>query len=110
MANRILLIRALVASAKNKAPDGRKLTEFIGDIRDAIFADSIQDGKILVSSAEAGGSVTFAIPPGHTPLELMELCQEALDWCNQFSDPNNPPETQRRIKRLRADFSRAVIS
>ena len=62
------------------------------------------------SSAEAGGSVTFSIPPGHSPLDLMALCQEALDWCNQFPDPNNPPATQRRIKRLRVSFAKAVIS
>jgi hypothetical protein len=115
MADRITLITALVASAKRRAPDGRALVDFIGDIQDAIFSDNIQDGKVLVSSAEAGGTVTFAMPPGHSPLELMALCQEAIAWCYQFPNPNDPKRPDgtsalipRRIKRFKVSFRKAI--
>lgn len=108
MANRSVLIRAFVASARKLVTDEKPLTEVLGDIRDAIFAGGIQDGKVLIGTAEAGGSTTFAVPPGHEPLELLALAQEAIDYCNQFSDPDNPPTTARRIRRLRVSFAKAI--
>lgn len=107
--SRILIIRAFAASAKSLAPTGTSLTDFLGMIRDSIFQDEIQDGKILISTAEAGGSVTFAIPQGQTPMDVMALVQETLDWCAQYPDPDNPPLCARRIKRLRASFAKATI-
>jgi hypothetical protein len=111
MANRILLIRAFVESARSAAAaSGKTLTQVLADIRNAIFNGELRDGKILISSAEAGGTVTFTVPAGHAPLEIMELAQEALDWCGQFPDPDNPPSTARRIRRLRASFAKAIPS
>ena len=111
MANRILLIRAFVESARASAQaSGKSLAQILADIRNAIFNGELRDGKILISSAEAGGTVTFSVPAGHAPLEIMELAQESIDWCNQFPDPNNPPATARRIRRLRASFAKAASS
>lgn len=110
MADRILFIRSFVESARSVGQQtGKPLTQVLAEIRNAIFSDELQSGKILISSAEAGGTVTFAVPAGHTPLEIMSLAQEAIDWCGQFPDPNNPPASSSRILRLRADFRKAVI-
>ena len=108
--DRILFIRSFVESARTIGTQTSKpLTQVLSDIRNSIFSDNLQNGKILISSAEAGGTVTFALPPGHTPLEIMALAQEAIDWCNQFPDPNNPPPSLRRIRRLRVSFEKAAI-
>jgi hypothetical protein len=111
MADRILFIRSFVESARNTGQQANKpLTQVLADIRNAIFSDELQNGKILISTGEAGGTVTFAVPAGHTPLEIMALAQEAIDYCNQFPDPNNPPATARRIRRLRVSFAKAIPS
>jgi hypothetical protein len=111
MSDRILFIRSFVESARAIGTQtGKPLTQVLGEIRNAIFSDELQNGKILISSNEAGGSVTFGVPAGHTPLEIMALAQEAIDWCYQFDDPNNPPATARRVRRLRASFSKAIPS
>jgi hypothetical protein len=107
---RTLLIRSFVESARALGVQASKpLTLVLSEVRNAIFSDNIQNGKVLISSGEAGGTVTFALPPGHTPLEIMALAQEAIDWCNQFPDPNNPPPSLRRIRRLRVSFDKAAI-
>lgn len=105
MADRILLIRALVESARDLATQDTPLTKVLAAIRTAIFNGDIANGKVLLTTIEAGGTTTFALPAGHTPLEVMALVQEALDWCNQFPDPDDPPATARRIRRLRASFA-----
>lgn len=106
---RITLIRSFVESARSIGAETNKpLTQVLSEIRNAIFRDELQNGKILISSAEAGGTVSFAIPAGHSPLEIMALAQEAIDWCHQFSDPDHPPKTARRIRRLRVSFAKAL--
>jgi hypothetical protein len=111
MAERILLIRAFIESARSSAAtSGKSLTQVLADIRNAIFNGGLRDGKILISSAEAGGTVTFIVPAGHSPLEILALAQESIDWCNQFPNPDNPPATARRIRRLRASFAKAIPS
>lgn len=108
MADRILLIRALVESARDMVTETTPLTKVLSAIRTAIFNGDIANGKVLLTSIEAGGTTTFALPAGHTPLEVMALTQEALDWCNQFADPDNPPKTARRIRRLRGSFGLTI--
>lgn len=108
--DRIVLVRSFVESARAiGAEAGKPLTLVLAEIRNAIFRDELQNGKILISSSEAGGTVTFVVPPGHSPLEIMALAQEAIDWCSGFPDPNNPSASTRRIRRLRASFDQATI-
>ena len=109
MASRILLIRAIVESARSMATEQVPLTKVLGNIRTAIFQGDVINGKVLLTSMEAGGTTTFSLPNGHTPMETMALVQEAIDWCHSFSTPDNPPTFQRRIKRLRVSFQRATI-
>jgi len=82
------------------------IAKFLGQIRNAIIAGELVNGKVLIATAEAGGSTTFAVPPGFTPADLVALFQEAIDYANQWN--NNPPKTARRITRLRASFFNAT--
>ena len=106
MATRILLVRALCEYARDSAPAGTPLAAFLGQIRNAIISGDIVNGKILVTTAEAGGTQTFALPAGHTPNDLIALFQEAIDYTNAHN--GNPPKVVSRIKCLRASFARAI--
>ena len=104
----IALIRAWVRRAKGIASaSGATLAATLDSINDAILGSGVQDGQVILSTSEAGGQVAFAIPQGMTPLDLARINEEAIAWCNQFTNPENPPMTQRRIKRLRVSFFRA---
>lgn len=110
MGTNFVQVRACVESARDlAAKSGLKLVEVLSTARNEIFAENVRDGKVMIGSNEAGGSVTFALPAGHAPLELLALLQEALDYCAGFPDPNNPPKTVRRIKRLRVSFLKARV-
>ncbi len=88
---------------------GKELLMVLDEINAAILSGA-QSAQILSSSNEAGGSVSFAFPPGQSPLELAALNEEAIAWCNGFTDPNNPPLTGgRRIRRLRASMWKAKV-
>lgn len=103
-----MVIRAWVRAASRAAKAaGKPLSTVLDEINDGILASGPQSGGIVISSSEAGGSVTFALPPGHTPLELAALNEESIAWCNQWPDPENPPMVCRRIKRMRASFAKA---
>lgn len=108
MGNDITVIRAWVRSAKRTSTlTAKKLTVVLDEINAGILSGGVQSGQIVIATSEGGGSVSFTLPPGHTPLELAALNEEAIGFCNQFSDPNNPNLNPRRITRLRASFWRA---
>ena len=106
MATRIFLIRALCEYARDTAPKGTSIVKFLGQIRNAIISGDIVNGKVLVTTAEAGGTQTFALPAGHTPNDLIALFQEAIDYANAYN--GNPPKKVNRVKCLRASFARAI--
>lgn len=109
MANDILAIRAWVRRAKRVATaTQKKLSEVLDDINDAILGGGIQDGQVVVSCSEGGGSSSFAMMPGLTPIELASLNEQAIAWCNSFNDPENPVLNARRITRMRVSFSKGV--
>lgn len=72
------------------------------------FESSVANGRTIVRTSEAGGSVEFSLPDGLTPGELLELASEALRWIESQPDPDNPglPGT---VKRLRVCFDRATL-
>jgi len=106
MNDRHLLIRALCEYARDTAPKRTPIAKFLGQIRNAIIAGELVNGKVLITTAEAGGSTTFAVPPGFTPADLVGLFQEAIDYANAHN--GNPPKNVRRITRLRASFFNAT--
>jgi hypothetical protein len=72
------------------------------------FTTSVANGRTVVQTMEAGGSVQFEIPPGLSPVEVTELAGKALRWIDAQPDPNNPA-LPRQIRRLRATFNRAIL-
>lgn len=103
------LLRGLANGIRSSAEKaGKTLTGVLLEILEALSTGEIQDGKILIGSNEAGGNVTFTVPPDHTPRELIKMYQATLDWCNEHADPDNPPRFARRVKRLRVSFNKAT--
>jgi hypothetical protein len=107
-ADRNLLVRALVRGAKlaNPAsPQAALESILLGRFN----AEATDGGKTLISTNEAGGGVTFALPGDFGPADVMALCEEALQWLLNQPDPTNPNLTPRRITRLRVNFRKAVL-
>jgi hypothetical protein len=108
--NRSTLIRAIISSARTQAAaQGKTLTQVLRAVRDGRFSSDLINGRTVISTSEAGGSVTFNIPTGMQPLEVMTLFQEALDYCASFPDPDNPKLCSNRIMRLRVSFAKATV-
>lgn len=73
-----------------------------------LFESSIENGRTIIRSAEAGGMTEFAIPAGLTPSEVMNLATQALDWIEAQDTPENP-ELPTDVRRLRPCFSRVTL-
>ena len=97
----------VVRRAKRKAPSG--VLAYLETWQDALMDDDVASGKMLISTAEAGGSVSFSALPGYSPIEMLRLVEEAIQWLQTQADPNNPNLTPRRIKRMRVSFAKAVL-
>jgi hypothetical protein len=110
MAN-ILEILAWTRKAKRAATASSKtLAQIFDDLNDAILSPGVISGQVLISSSEANGSFSFTFPPGHTPLDLVRLNEEAILYCSTCPDPENPIlSLPKRIKRLRVSFGDATI-
>lgn len=108
--SRTLLLRAFIRAAKRHGDAvGKTPKAILEDIIVGRFTTEATEGKTLVSSSEAGGAVTFILPAGFGPADVMTLAEEAIEWLEQQPDPNNPNLSSRRLVRLRASFSKAVI-
>jgi len=111
-ASRQLLLNAFIRGAKLRATElggVNTLTSVLESIILGRFKSEATNGRTVVSTSEAGGSVSFHFPDMLTPAEVMALAEEALEYCAQFSDPNNPPLTFRRIRRMRVSFAKGAI-
>ncbi|HEY1790690.1 MAG TPA: hypothetical protein VGJ73_21260 [Verrucomicrobiae bacterium] len=117
MANEYTILIAFVTAAAkiageqqdNQNPNPNKVTPIsvLDDIIIGRFKSDIAEGKTLVSSSEAGGSVGFTLVGSLTPADVVAKAVEAKMWINSQADPNNP-ETWRwpeRRMRLRVTFS-----
>jgi hypothetical protein len=108
------VLRAWVRRAKRAAGNDSAgaLAEVLEAIGDALL-EGPTGGAIVISTSEAGGSVSFQLPPGHTPLELAALNEDAIAWAVESGIISNADLTipaGRRIMRMRASFSKAVTS
>ena len=73
------------------------------------WAASVVNGQTVLSTSEAGGSVTFTFERVYTPAELAVMAEEALEWVNTLADPENPPLDVARYNRLHPTFHKAVL-
>lgn len=107
-ADRLLLLRALVRAAKLQYGSGSP-KPVLEQIILGKFESEVTNGKTVISTTEAGGTVTFVVADSLGPAEVLTLAEEAIEWLDQQPDPANPNLSPRRIRRLRVSFDKAVI-
>jgi hypothetical protein len=73
------------------------------------FTTDVRNGKTVISTSEAGGSVTFSFSDSLSPSDIIAVAEQALEWLESQPDPDNPDMSGlARVKRLRAAFDRMV--
>lgn len=109
MADRNMLIRALLLGAKKTGPTPAGALE---SIILGKFTAEFSNGSTVISTSEAGGNVTFSLMSDLTPGDVAALAMECLSRlkAGDFGDEEDPDLVPRRIKRLRVSFAKAVIS
>ena len=100
-----MLVRAL----KLQLPDGSTLVSALNSLVTQKWAANVLNGQTVLSTSEAGGSVTFTFERSYTPSELAVMAEEALEWVNTLADPENPPLDIARYNRLHPTFHKAVL-
>lgn len=101
MANDLTLIRALAGSARRLAETaGMTPVEFCEAVIDKLNQNEVANGKVVIATSEAGGSVSFSLPPGMDALSTISLYQRVIDYLA------NP---QRFVRRLRVSFRKAEL-
>lgn len=73
------------------------------------FTTTVQNGRTVLKTSEAGGEVIFHFPDNLTPSDVMGLAEEALCIVESSPDPTHPTVQTRRIKRLRASFAKGAF-
>jgi hypothetical protein len=100
-----MLIRAL----RLQLATGETLVGALNGLVTQKWAASVVNGQTILSTAEAGGSVTFTFDRAFTSAELATMAEEALEWVNTLVDPENPPLDVPRYNRLHPTFCKAVL-
>ena len=100
-----MLVRAL----KLQLTEGQTLVAALNGLVVQKWAASLVNGQTVLSTSEAGGSVTFTFERTYTPAELAVMAEEALEWLNTLADPENPPLDVPRYNRLHPTFHKAVL-
>jgi hypothetical protein len=83
----------IVAKAQGVTP-----IEVLEGMRSKLFSSGILNGKAVISTTEAGGTVTFAFLENLPYTEVMDLIQAAIEDLRGDS-------STREIKRLRACYN-----
>jgi hypothetical protein len=100
-----MLVRAL----KLQLAPGETLVGALNALLTQKWSASVVNGQTILSTAEAGGSVTFTFDRAYTPADLATMAEEALEWVNTLVDPENPPLDVARYNRLHPTFRKAVL-
>ena len=99
----------LVRAVKLQLTDGATLVSALNALVTQKWATNVVNGQTILSTAEAGGSVTFTFERAYTPAELAVMAEEALEWDNTLANPENPPLDVARYNRLHPTFHKAVL-
>jgi hypothetical protein len=100
-----MLVRAL----KLQPVEGATLVGALEGLVTQKWAANVVNGQTVLSTAKAGGSVTFTFDRAYTLAELAVMAEEALEWVNTLADPENPPLDVPRYNRLHPTFHKAVL-
>lgn len=112
MADFTRLARIFVRAAKLRATqlgNGATPKSVLEGIVLGQFTSNATNGRTVISTSEAGGTVTFTLPADLGPADVMTVADEALSIVETSADPLNPTVGSRRIRRLRASFAKAAI-
>lgn len=114
MANQQVLVRALArcaiaaaikANAAVPAPVPLKTaTDMLLAVMSGHFTGSITDGGVLVEADEDGGRTMLQIPMGVSPLDLVDLCEQAISFLGTLSNPMDVNFKARDIWGLKVSF------
>ena len=100
-----MLVRAL----KLQLAGGETLISALNALVTSKWSSSVVNGQTILSTSEAGGSVTFTFDRAYTPADLATMAEEALEWLNPLVDPEDPPLDLPRYNRLHPTFHKAVL-
>jgi len=100
-----MLVRAL----KLQLATGETLVDALNALVTSKWSAGVVNGQTILSTSEAGGSVTFTFNRAYTPAELATMAEEALEWVNTLVDPENPPLDVPRYNRIHPTFHKAVL-
>jgi hypothetical protein len=106
--DRYLQIRVFARAAALEATSAKTALQILDDIILGRFRSDVVNGKTLISTSEAGGSVTFQISTSLSPAEITEIALEAASWISTLPDPDLATAYPRRIRRLRASFGNST--
>jgi hypothetical protein len=102
-------LTAFIQAAHLKASkDSQPVKAVIEAIVLGLFESSVVNGRTVIRTSEAAGSVEFSLGDGLSPSELVELATTALRWIESRPDPLNPG-IPRQVKRLRVCFDRGSL-
>lgn len=118
MGNESATWQAVVIWAVHKAEGAAQTPlQLINAVIDSIVESDVTNGKVLISSSEAGGSTSFSVPEGMSTHDLLRMLMRARDYCitnDTYSDP--PPEggqypepTFKQYYRARFTFANPTI-
>lgn len=100
-----MLVRAL----KLQLTGGETLVGSLNALVTSKWSSSVVNGQTVLSTSEAGGTVTFTFDRSFTPTDLVTMAEEALEWINTLVEPENPPLDIPRYNRLHPTFHKAVL-
>ncbi len=100
-----MLVRAL----KLQLTEGQTLVGALNGLVVQKWVASVVNGQTVLSTSEAGGSVTFTFERAYTPAELAVMAEDALEWVDTLADPENPTLDVARYNRLHPTFHKAVL-
>ncbi len=89
--------------------DGKSLRAILEGILTRQFTVSIESGRQVVSTAEAGGATEFGSVPGLPPGKLISLAAKALEWLDRPGNESSATALPSGVKRLRPCFSRRLL-
>jgi hypothetical protein len=105
------LISACAGSAQRQgAQSGKTAVQVLEAVIDNQFTSVAKNGRTVVTTSEAGGSVTFHIDAGLNPTSVIQIAQRALNFIKSQADPANPVTHNRDIQRLRVSFAKANLT
>lgn len=83
-------VRMLVQALKPQLTRPATLVGSLTALVTQKWAANVVHGQIVLSTSEAGSSVTFTFERAHTPTEPAVMAEEALEWGNTLADLENP--------------------